>query len=100
MPLCGFRVYELAASCRRTQGMMQDSFGTGPTFTSPMFEQTTAGIPVCRRTGRQVVAGPPVWNCGTEDANEQIVISHISFTEPGQNQPGKPAYQYVTHTRT
>jgi hypothetical protein len=138
-------------------------------------------------TGKQVVAGPPVWNCGTEDANEQIgggatheestnvtgtltltqgiklfdtvdtdislsisaghtwtsstsdtytvgenipahnvgwlgsipstetvtgtvtatpnagypiVISHISFTEPGQNQPGKPAYQYVTHTRT
>lgn len=60
----------------------------------------TAIDSVAWSTGRQVVAGPPVWNCGTEDANEQIVISHISFTEPGQNQPGKPAYQYVTHTRT
>ncbi|WP_395728652.1 hypothetical protein [Nakamurella sp.] len=137
-------------------------------------------------TGKQMMAGAPVWNCGSEDANEQIgggatheestsvtgtltltqgiklfdtvdtdisvsisaghtwtssttdtytvgeniaphnvgwlgsipstetvtgavtatpagadpvVISHISFTEPGQSQPGKPAYQYVTHTR-
>jgi len=137
-------------------------------------------------TGKQVMAGAPVWNCGSEDANEQIgggatheestsvtgsltltqgiklfdtvdtdisvsisaghtwtssttdtytvgeniashnvgwlgsipstetvtgtvtatpagadpvVISHISFTEPGQSQPGKPAYQYVAHTR-